>query len=102
MLICMTPRKDGAIKEDIMVTLPDNIARVQVFWAADEDTYYTASTVASVLELSEQTLANWRVSGDGPAFVKKGRILYYRKAEVLAWLKGLGSPVSSTSQLQAA
>jgi hypothetical protein len=101
-LICMTPRKDGAIKEDIMVTLPDNIARVQVFWAADEDTYYTASTVASVLELSEQTLANWRVSGDGPAFVKKGRILYYRKAEVLAWLKGLGSPVSSTSQLQAA
>ena len=84
------------------MTLPDNIARVQVFWAAGDDAYYTAATVAAVLELSEQTLANWRVSGGGPLFVKKGRILYYRKADVVAWLKDLGSPVASTSQLQAA
>ena len=84
------------------IVLPENVARVQVFWAAPEDTYYTAETVSLVLDVSEQTLANWRVKGDGPKFVKNGRLLYYRKLDVVAWFKALGAPVASTSQLQVA
>lgn len=84
------------------VILPEDAARAHLFWAAAGDCYFTAKTVCAVLDVAEQTLANWRVSGDGPKFVKRGRILYYRKEDVMAWLKGLGQPVASTSELQAA
>lgn len=84
------------------VTLPEDAARAQVFWSSAGDCYFTAKTVCAVLDVAEQTLANWRVSGDGPKFVKRGRILYYRKEDVMTWLKGLGQPVASTSELQAA
>ena len=84
------------------VTLPEDAARAKVFWSSAGDCYFTAKTVCAVLDVAEQTLANWRVSGDGPKFVKRGRILYYRKEDVMAWLKGLGQPVASTSELQAA
>lgn len=82
------------------ITLPESAARSHVFWAAAGDCFFTAKTVCAVLEVAEQTLANWRVSGGGPKFVKQGRILYYRKDDVLAWLKGLGQPVESTSAAQ--
>lgn len=83
-----------------MIEMPENIARVQVFWSAPDDAVFTAKTTADVLELSEQTLSNWRVSGTGPLFIKAGRLLYYRKADVMAWLKRLGDPIASTSQLR--
>ena len=70
-----------------MITLPEDAARVQVFWASAGDCYFTAKTVSAVLDVADQTLANWRVSGGGPKFVKRGRILYYRKEDVVAWLK---------------
>lgn len=81
------------------ITLPEDVARVHLFWASAADSYFTPKTVGAVLDVAEQTLANWRVSGDGPKFVKSGRILYYRKEDVLAWLKALGQPVASTSEL---
>lgn len=33
----------------------------------------------------EKTLANWRSSGTGPAFVKVGRQVLYRVRDVEAW-----------------
>lgn len=83
------------------VTLPESTARASLFWSATDDCFFNAKTISAALDVAEQTLANWRVSGDGPKFVKKGRVLYYRKADVMDWLKGLGQPVASTSELQA-
>lgn len=69
------------------VVLPESVARVQVFWAAGDDAFFSPETVAAVLDLSKQTLSNWRVSGDGPKFVKRKSTVYYRKADVTAWLR---------------
>ena len=34
--------------------------------------YLKASEVADALQVSEQTLANWRAQGKGPTFIKLG------------------------------
>lgn len=71
--------------------LPEAAARVHVFWAAGDDAFFAPETVAAVLELSKQTLSNWRVSGAGPKFMKGKRTVYYRKADVVAWIKEMAT-----------
>ncbi len=42
--------------------------------------------VAAQLRVKPQTLASWRASGRGPEFVKIGRGVFYRRADIAAWL----------------
>jgi hypothetical protein len=46
-------------------------------------------TVAAV-DLHQQTgtLAAWRNQGRGPAYVKIGRRVFYRRADIASWLAG--------------
>jgi excisionase family DNA binding protein len=46
----------------------------------------TAHELASELGVGTQTLAQWRWQGVGPAFVKVGRLVRYRRSDVDAWL----------------
>jgi hypothetical protein len=46
---------------------------------------------------SEGTLANWRVEGKGPAFVKRGGRIFYHKPVLDEWLLG-GSFSTTTAQ----
>jgi excisionase family DNA binding protein len=46
----------------------------------------TANELASELGVGTQTLAQWRWQGVGPAFIKVGRLVRYRRTEVDAWL----------------
>jgi predicted DNA-binding transcriptional regulator AlpA len=41
---------------------------------------------ATRLHLSERTLERWRVSGDGPKFVKAGRRVLYRPDDIEDWI----------------
>jgi predicted DNA-binding transcriptional regulator AlpA len=41
--------------------------------------------VADHIGISVKTLANWRVFGDGPDFVKVGRLVRYEPSAVDAW-----------------
>lgn len=41
---------------------------------------------AVLLRLSERTLERMRVRGDGPPFVKAGRRVLYRPADLDAWI----------------
>lgn len=50
---------------------------------------------AAVLNVSPKTLANWRVCGTGPRFVKSGRLVTYRYADLQAFVAA--SSRSSTS-----
>jgi predicted site-specific integrase-resolvase len=43
--------------------------------------------VADRLLVPEQTLAQWRYLGKGPAFIKVGRHVRYRDEDVEAWLE---------------
>jgi hypothetical protein len=43
---------------------------------------------AEQLRVKKQTLENWRLRGEGPAFIKVGRRVFYRLSVVDAWLAG--------------
>ncbi|WP_421736585.1 helix-turn-helix transcriptional regulator [Caulobacter sp.] len=46
----------------------------------------TVEEAAYRLRLSESSLNKWRVSGNGPAFIKLGRRIFYRTSDLDAWL----------------
>jgi excisionase family DNA binding protein len=56
----------------------------------------TQSECAELLRLSERTLERLRVSGLGPKFVRCGRSIRYRVADLEAWIAS--RVVTSTSQ----
>lgn len=56
----------------------------------------TQREAARVLRLSERTLERLRVTGNGPVYVKAGRSVRYREADLEAWIAS--RVVSSTSE----
>lgn len=42
---------------------------------------------AALLKVSQQTLANWRWRGEGPAFVRLGRLVRYRASDLATWIE---------------
>lgn len=52
-----------------------------------EDRLLWPEQVAEMLGLPTGTLANWRYQGRGPAFVKVGRHVRYRRSDVLGWIE---------------
>ena len=46
----------------------------------------TAEEVASIANVDERTLANWRSQRSGPAYCKAGKTVLYREASLMAWL----------------
>jgi predicted site-specific integrase-resolvase len=49
--------------------------------------YLTTSIVAAELAVHWRTLKRWLVSGYGPPYVRVGRRIYYRRADVTHWLE---------------
>lgn len=45
------------------------------------------SELAAYLVVPERTLAKWRSLGTGPKFIRMGRHVRYRRADVEAWLE---------------
>ena len=52
----------------------------------DPDALLREGDAADLLNLSARTLQTWRCEGDGPAFVRAGRAIRYRRRDVLAWV----------------
>jgi predicted site-specific integrase-resolvase len=50
------------------------------------DKLWTPGKLAEYLELSEQTLANWRSQGCGPVWVKIGGQVRYRDKDIEAFI----------------
>ena len=44
------------------------------------------ATAADLLSVSPMTLRSWRSRGNGPSFVKAGRRVVYRVADLEGWL----------------
>jgi excisionase family DNA binding protein len=56
----------------------------------------TQREAAGVLRLSERTLERLRVAGGGPVYVKAGRLVRYREADLENWIAS--RVVASTSE----
>lgn len=52
-------------------------------------TYYSIEELAEVLRVSVPTLSRYRMTGEGPPYVKFGRNIRYPKAAVDDWINGL-------------
>jgi predicted DNA-binding transcriptional regulator AlpA len=46
----------------------------------------SSEKAAEALGVKTQTLANWRSEKQGPRYVKVGRLVYYRRPDISAWL----------------
>jgi len=57
----------------------------------------TEQHVAELTELSVRTLQKWRLTGEGPVFVKLGRAVRYREEDIDAFLEACAR--RSTSDL---
>lgn len=79
--------------------LPAIEARPMNFWQSPDDSYHPPATIAVTIGCAESSLQNWRCGGGGPKFVRRGRIVLYRKADVVSWLSSFEGPMASTSDL---
>jgi hypothetical protein len=55
--------------------------------AKDDDALLGEVAAAQFLNLSTRTLQAWRLSGRGPAFVRAGRAVRYRRSDLVAWIQ---------------
>jgi predicted DNA-binding transcriptional regulator AlpA len=46
----------------------------------------TIDELSAALDITKETLARWRVSGQGPYYTKLGKSVFYRRADVRAWI----------------
>ena len=60
---------------------------------------FTVSEAARKLKLSESYLNKCRTNGGGPVFVRLGRAIRYREADLDAWVRGQAA--ASTSEYAA-
>lgn len=84
------------------VTLSEDAEARLVFWASPMDSIYPASMIAAVTGIAANTLTNMRVSGEGPAFIKRGGRVYYRKDAVVMWLDSSRQPTAAQGLRSAA
>ncbi|ACH40466.1 MAG: hypothetical protein ACD_55C00119G0002 [uncultured bacterium] len=63
-------------------------------------TLLTTREAAEVLRVKESTLHQWRWQGRGPAFVKVGRLVRYRVAEVEAYIAARLFPSTTECRLE--
>lgn len=59
--------------------------RANLFWQANDESWHSPKTISAVIDLSLNTLNNWRVMGKGPDYVRSGPLVYYKKCDVLRW-----------------
>lgn len=59
------------------------------------DGYLTTDEAATIVRLKRKTLEKFRCTGGGPAFLKLGRRVLYRRGDLIAWAER--DPRSSTS-----
>lgn len=67
----------------------------------DISEYWTISELAEALKIPKQTLYNWRAQTPpkGPKGFRVGKHLRYRRADVEAWIDGLGEFDASEAPL---
>lgn len=64
----------------------DAAALAKVFWASPLESLHDADSVAAALSISRTTLDINRMRSIGIPFIKIGRIVRYKKSDVLAFL----------------
>jgi hypothetical protein len=70
-------------------TVPDQAHVVSLFWSAANEARFSADVVSIVTGRALDTLAQMRSNGTGPAFFSSGKVIQYRKDDVVKWLDAI-------------
>jgi predicted DNA-binding transcriptional regulator AlpA len=70
---------------------------VKQFWAAPDEALFPQTVLAAVTNLSNAYFERATWEGDGPKYFKLGRLVRYKKRDVLAWIEKRPA-VSSTTE----
>lgn len=62
----------------------------------DPESLLMTSEAAEIVRLSQAHLEKMRIYGTGPRFVRLGRAIRYRRADLMGWIEA--SLVASTSE----
>jgi hypothetical protein len=67
----------------------DRTAEIRITQAppGDDDALFDTPNAAAYLQVSTQWLELGRCKGYGPAYVKQGRLVRYRKADIIEYLR---------------
>ncbi len=66
--------------------MPDHTAHVTLDALSARSMTIDTAAAAARLGVETTTLQNWRWSGDGPRYVKVGRLVRYRLSDLADWL----------------
>jgi len=55
-------------------------------YTTDIDLLLTETEAATLLNVSTRTLQAWRIRKCGPAYIRAGRAIRYRRRDLLAWM----------------
>jgi hypothetical protein len=80
--------KAGSAQEN-QIAAPENSRCEQL---RDVFQLLSPADLSALIGVDERTLAVWRVGRRGPDFVKLGRAVFYRRADVNAWIELNVSP----------
>jgi predicted DNA-binding transcriptional regulator AlpA len=78
-------------------TYLDFSSAAKQFWAAPDEALFPQAALVAVTGLSNAHFERCRWQGDGPKFIKLGRLVRYRKSDVIAWIEKRPA-VSSTTE----
>jgi predicted DNA-binding transcriptional regulator AlpA len=53
----------------------------------DPDALLSETEVSQLFEISMRTLQAWRTKNSGPPFVRLGRVIRYRRKDLIRWLE---------------
>lgn len=70
---------------------------IQEFEQAPEWALFSQETVAAIRDCSLATMERDRWAGGGVPFMKIGRLVRYRKSDILAWLNNHRSMASTST-----
>lgn len=59
---------------------------------------FTQDEVASMLDVTKNTLREWRRAGKGPDYVRTEKSVFYRKRDILDWISLNVVPVNRTQR----
>ena len=52
-----------------------------------EDLLFDEAQAAQIIDVTDKCMQAWRCRGGGPAYLKIGRLVRYRKSDINAWLE---------------
>ena len=99
MLSVAAKQAEILLSEEPVETLLDLTSAVTQFWKAHDEALFSQPVLTAITGLSAAYFERGRWAGYGPKFLKLGRLVRYRKADVVEWINQRPAVASTAETL---